>query len=105
MLRYKNGLELMVHCAQCGHKVKGKIYQQRIRWIARLDCPHGKKHMGYTMPQDEIIKKQLASTNNSKNDPRVIEAREHATNERELEEKEIRAFAKRGQEYTNRRFM
>lgn len=103
--RFHNGKRMQVMCHRCGTKVQATIYQQRIRWIARLECPHAKKHMGYTMPQVELIKKQLVSVDNSAHDPGVIASREHAKKEIELAEREKRDFAKRQQEFTNRKYL
>lgn len=97
-IRFKNGMKTKVLCHRCGIKVNATIYQQRIRWIAKLECPHSKKHLGYTMPQEELIKKQLVSVDNPNRDPRVKAARELAQAEIEQREKELREFAKRQQE-------
>lgn len=104
-IRYKNGLKMKVMCYRCGTKVPATIYQQRIRWIAKLECPHAKKHMGYTMPQDELIKKQLVSTDNSRNDPRVKATREQAEFDIQQKEAEHEAYRLRQKDFTRPKYM
>ena len=41
-------------CHRCNCMVDATIMQRRIRWIAKLSCPHSIKQMGYTQPIDVL---------------------------------------------------
>ena len=62
---YKNGLKTKVTCSRCNAKVDATIYQNRIRWVAHLSCPHGRKVMGYVNDPNYLVSTGLASSDRS----------------------------------------